>query len=103
MSSEFLWKELQGVLPFECIKAIIEQSLDILSTKGDDEFDGIHVEGALEWIGSCFLYKPTMYYNIYNFHATLDVLLLNLQRYFELGQENPLCFHIECVRKIIDW
>jgi len=102
MSSEFLWKELQGVLSFDSVKAVIDQSLLILSS-GDNAFDEIHVEGALEWIGSCFFYQPTMYYTIYNFQRTLDVLLENLQQYFDREAEDLLCSHIECVRKIIDW
>lgn len=103
MSSELLWKELQRVLSFDCIEALIEKCLHILSAKGDDEFDNVHIEAALEWIGSCFQFTPIMYYNVYNIQTTLDILLDNLQRFFNLGEEEILCFHIESLKKMIGW
>jgi len=103
MSSEQLWKELQKVLAFDCIESLIMQCLKILSGRGPDEYDSVHHEAALEWIGSCFQYSPIMYYNVYNIQQTTDILLENLKRFFSLGQEQLLCHHIECVKKMLNW
>merc|ERR1719285_443723 len=103
MSSETLWKDLQRVLSFDCIESLVEQCLVILSSKGEEEFDSVHLEASLEWIGSCFCFTPIMYYNIYNIQTTLDIILENLQRFFGLGEEEILCFHIECLKKMIGW
>lgn len=103
MSSEHLWKELQKVLAFDCIESLIIQCLKILSGRGPDEYDSVHLEAALEWIGSCFQYSPIMYYNVFNIQQTTDILLENLKRFFSLGEEQLLCHHIECVKKMLNW
>lgn len=98
MSSDMLWRQLQDVLSFDCLENIISHAVCMLRS---DDIETVNMEASLEWISCCFHYQPTLYYNLYNFQVTLDVLLDNLSRF--LDHEELCVVHIQCLQRMMNW